>query len=104
MTIPCPSPQWPSGLLEAGPEQDPTILLRGMAEISDAAYELLAIRIDPTSMKADLRGNVQVHAYSKLHLTGLLDDLSAFTDISDRSLVHLSSGAYVMLVFPAADT
>ena len=101
MTIPCPTPQWPLGLLEVGPEQDPSIFLRSVAEIAGAAYELIAIRIDPITMAADLRDEVPIHVYRRLRIAGILDELCVFTDISDRSLVPLSTGAYVMLMFPA---
>jgi hypothetical protein len=103
MTIPCPTPQWPSGLLEVGPEQDPSILLRSVADIAGAAYEVLAIRIDPISMSADVRGAIKVSAYGGLDITRLLDELTAFTNISDRSLVRLQTGAYVMMLLPAAN-
>jgi hypothetical protein len=103
MTIPCPIPQWPLGLLEVGPEQDPSVFLRSVAEIAGAAYELIAIRIDPITMGADLRDDVPMHVYRKLRISGILDEVSVFTDISDRSLVPLPTGAYVMLMFPARD-
>jgi hypothetical protein len=104
MTILCPTPQWPSGLLEVGPEQDPSILLRSVAEIAGAAYEVIAIRVDPITMAADLRGDVPRNVYRNLRVDGMLDELSVFTDISDQSLVRLSTGAYVMLMFPAGNT
>ena len=92
MTIPCPTPQWPSCLPEVGPQQDPSIFLRSVADVGGAAYELIAIRIDPITMAADLRDEVPMRLYRKLRIAGILDELSVFTDISDRPLVPLSDG------------
>lgn len=103
MTIPCPTPQWPSGLLEVGPEQDRSILLRSMADIAGALYAVVAIRIDPIRMAADLRSDVPAHMYSSYRVQEILDELPLYTEITDRSLVSLSTGSYVMLMIPAGD-
>ena len=44
MTVACPSPEWPSGLLEQGPPQDPSILLRGEATIGSARFVVTAVQ------------------------------------------------------------
>ena len=55
MTIACPAPQWPEGLLEEGPPEDPTILLRGEAGIGGAHFTVTAVRVDPIPVRARLR-------------------------------------------------
>ncbi|HVC16227.1 MAG TPA: hypothetical protein VNE18_02895 [Rhodanobacter sp.] len=104
MTIPCPAPQWPSGLLEVGPEQDRSILLRSVAEIGDAAYAVIAIRMDRIRMEPDLRGDVPGHVYNNYQLHDMLDALLLYSEVSERSLVHLPTGAYVMLMIPATSS
>lgn len=101
MTIACPTLQWPSGLLEAGPEHDRTILLRSVAEIAGASYSVIAIRIDPIRMAADLRSDVPAHTYSSHQVQNMLDDLLEYTEITDQSLVRLSTGSYVLVMIPA---
>lgn len=101
MTIPCPTPQWPLGLLEVGPEQDRSILLRSDADIAGAAYAVMAIRINPIRMAVDVRADLPASIYSSYQLQRLLDDLSEHTEISEQSLVRLTSGAYVILMVPA---
>jgi hypothetical protein len=89
------------GLLEVGPQQDRSILSRSDADIAGAAYAVMAIRINPIRMAVDLRAEVPAHIYRSYQLQRLLDDLSEHTEITQRSLVRLSSGTYVMLMVPA---
>jgi hypothetical protein len=103
MTIACPTPQWPSGLLEVGPEQDRSVLLRSVATIAGAAYAVIAIRVDPISMSADLRCDLPWHAYNGYRLQEMLDEISVFAEITDRALVHLAGVPYVMLMMPAEE-
>ena len=100
MTIACPTPQWPAGLLKAGPAQDPSILLRSVAEIGGAAYTVIAIRINPITMQPDLRNDLPTRIYREHGLTETFEALSALAEISDRSLVQLATGAYAMLMVP----
>jgi hypothetical protein len=100
MTVAVPLPQWPSSLIEAGPDGDRTILLRGLADIGGAAYAVLAIRVDPISLRVDRLDVVASRVYADLQLDDMLDDISSYTEITDASLVRLDSGTYVMLMIP----
>lgn len=103
MTIPFPTPQWPSVLLEIGPAPDRAVLLRGTAEIAGALYQIIAIRIDPISLTADFRDNLPRHAYADCPVQDIMEDLAGHTEITDGSLIHLPTGGYVMLMIPAAE-
>jgi hypothetical protein len=103
MTIPFPTPQWPSVLLEIGPAPDRAILLRGTAEIAGALYEIIAIRMNPISLTADFRDDLPRRAYANCTVQNILEDLAGHTEITDGSLVRLPPGGYVMLMIPAAE-
>ena len=47
MGIRPPELRWPSELAEEGPPEDPTILLRGAAEIGAAPHRVVAVRLNP---------------------------------------------------------
>jgi hypothetical protein len=102
MTIKCPNPQWPTGLLAVGPKDDPTILLRSIADIDGAPYLVMAIRIDPIRLCADLRTDLPRRTYADCPVAEMLDDLGSYTEITNRSLVHLSTGAYVIVMMPGS--
>ncbi|HEX4368387.1 MAG TPA: hypothetical protein VH023_16230 [Rhodopila sp.] len=103
MTIPFPTPQWPSVLLEVGPEADRAILLRGTAEIAGALYDVIAIRMDPISMTADFRTDLPRQAYAGSAVQDILEDLAGHVEMTDAALVHLPPGGYVMLMIPAVE-
>ena len=103
MTIPFPTPQFPSVLLEVGPLADRAILLRGTAEIAGASYEIVAIRMDPISMTVDFRTDLPRQTYAGCAVQDILEDLAGHTEMTDAALVHLSAGDYVILMIPAAD-
>ena len=101
MTILCPTAQWPTSLQAAGPQQDPTILLRGPATVAGASYAVLAIRIDPVRMAPDLRDDVPASAYAQTELAEIMDALMSWTAITDEVLLPLDDGYYVFLMLPA---
>jgi len=87
-------------LLAVGPKDDPTILLRSIADIEGAAYVVMAIRIDPIRLCADLRDDLARRIYADCPVEEMLDDFGSYTEITDRALVHLSTGAYVIVMMP----
>lgn len=46
MTIQLPPCEWPAGLEERGPPEDPSILLTGTARLAGNEMQVVAIRID----------------------------------------------------------
>lgn len=104
MTIPFPTPQFPAALLEVGPQEDRTILLRGIAEIAGSFYDVVAIRIDPITMGADFRDDLSRSVYANHRVQDLLEDVGEHTEITDASLLHLSSGRYVLIMLPSTET
>jgi hypothetical protein len=103
MTIPFPTPQWPSALLEVGPAADRAILLRGTAEIAGARYDVIAIRMDPISMTVDFRADLPRQTYAGSPVRDILEDLAGHVEMTDAALVRLAPGDYVMLMIPAAE-
>lgn len=103
MTVLFPPPQFPSALLEVGPIEDPAILLRGEAVIAGVLHAVIAIRIDAISMSADFRGDLPRQAYANCRVQDMLEDLGAHTEITDDSLVHLTSGRYVVVMIPSSE-
>jgi len=103
MTVACPPLEWPANLLEAGPDEDRSILLRGMARIGDARCTVLAIRVDPISLRPDLRTAVAGRSYAGQQIKEMFDGLSSYTELTDNAVVRLQTGAYVMLVIPAGE-
>jgi len=103
MTVLCPTAQWPTSLREAGPQQDPAILLRGAASVAGAPYALLAIRIDPARMAPDLREDVPASAYAQTEVAEIMDALMSWTAITEQVLVPLDDGFYALLMLPAGE-
>jgi hypothetical protein len=100
MTVRCPPLEWPAGLLEAGPPEDRSIVLRGEAMIAEARFTVMAVRVDPIRLGPDFRPGVPSAAYAEYALSGLLDQLSELVEISEAPTLRLSTGAYVMWMLP----
>ena len=96
MSIPCPPLRWPSTLEEAGPPEDPTILLSATAQAAEAPFRITAIRVDPRlRFMPDYRPGVDPAAYPETleMLLALAGDLS---DTDHAVTIHLETGPYVM--------
>jgi hypothetical protein len=100
MAIKLPEPGWPAEMLEAGPPEDPTILLAAPVDIGATMHRLLAIRIDPDTLMVDFRESVGEDIYEPYDLDLMLDDLEFFDDIDAAGLVTLASGSYVIWMVP----
>jgi len=96
MTIAFPQPQWPAGLFEEGPSQDPSILLRGEAEIGGARFVVTAVRVNPIRFGPDFRPNQSRSVYAEYNLQGLLDPLWDLVEVSEASMLRLANGSYVL--------
>ena len=104
MTIACPRPEWPTGLLEEGPPQDPSILLRGEADIGGAKFVVTAVRVDPIRFGPDFRLNQSSSVYDGYDLSGLLDSLWNLVEVAEAPTVRLASGSYVLWMLPRGPT
>jgi hypothetical protein len=114
MPIPSPRCAWPATLDACGPQEDPSILLTGSAEIGDAPARIIAIRIGRMLRRVpDYRNDVPAEIYRTANLdAGLetflenVEDLSA--ELSDvlgdygPSVMHLDTGSYMMWILPLA--
>ena len=100
MTIPCQTPQWPTGLLEVGPPEDGSILLQGEVTIGSAQFSLTAMRVDPISLAPDFRSDRSLTIYANYGLSQLLDVISDLVEISDQSIIQLKTGRYIMWMLP----
>lgn len=104
MPVQLPVPDWPSELFEAGPPEDPFILLSGSATVGSAPYRILAIRINPTSLAIDYRINLGDDIYDTLQLEDMLEGLTLLDDIDRSVLILNEQGHYVIWMMPWHDT
>jgi hypothetical protein len=104
MPVPLPAPRWPTELVEDGPPEDPSILLSAPATIGQARHLVLAVRINPRTLAADYRADLNEDVYADSEVEELLDELTFLDDIDQSVLVPLSSGLYVIWMVPFADT
>jgi hypothetical protein len=101
MTVACPVPEWPRDLMNAGPSEDRSILLRGEATIGAARFVVTAVRVDPIQFGPDFRPDVHVDVYREYHLPTLLDVLSELMDIDNAATLQLETGSYLIWMLPA---
>jgi hypothetical protein len=90
-------------LLEDGPSEDRSILLRGHVTIGSARFMLTAMRVDPVRFGPDFRADKDLSIYADYQLPTLLDIVSELIDAAEPSTLHLASGQYVMWMLPASD-
>ena len=100
MPIRFPEPRWPVELLEEGPEEDPSILLGGVAEIGNAQYRISAVRVSPRPLQVDFRADLKKYVYADHELEVMLEELSFFGSIDRSVVVPLESGNYVIWMVP----
>jgi hypothetical protein len=104
MTVRLPAPQWPPELFEQGPPEDPSILLSAPAAIGSAPHRVLAIRINPRTLAADYRTNLDEEVYADSQIEDMLDELTFLDDIDQSVLVSMEGGSYVVWMMPYRDT
>jgi hypothetical protein len=104
MPVQLPAPEWPSELLEAGPPEDPLILLSGPARIGKAPYRVLAVRVNPNTLGVDYRYDLGEDVYADYQLEDTLDALTFLDDIDKSVLVPIEHGHYVIWMLPFGDT
>jgi hypothetical protein len=101
MSIPCPPIRWPSTLEDAGPPEDPTILLSATAQVAGTPFRLTAIRVDPRlRFMPDYQQDVDPAAYPE-SLEALLEDVGNLSDTDCVTTIRLETGPYVMWMAPA---
>lgn len=98
--VPCTAPQWPAGLLERGPPEDPSILLRGEAAIAGTRFVLTAVRVNPIWFGPDYRDDLDADVYAPYELPTLLDMVAELMSVSEASTVQLETGSYVLWMMP----
>jgi hypothetical protein len=104
MPVQLPAPEWPSELVEAGPPEDPFILLSGPARIGDAPYRVLAVRVSPNTLGIDYRYDLGEEVYADYQLDEMLDEFTFLDDIDKSVLVPIEHGHYVIWMLPSSDT
>jgi hypothetical protein len=101
MTVAFPLPEWPHDLLNEGPPEDRSILLRGEATIGATRFVVTALRVDPIRLGPDYRPDVAVGAYRDYHLSTIIDIVSELVGIDDASTVQLEGGQYLLWMLPS---
>ncbi len=104
MSIPCPPIQWPSGLEETGPPEDPTILLSGTALVGSMPFRITAIRVEPRlRFMPDYRQELE-GVYDRETLETLLEELGMIGETDHPHIIELAPGSYVMWMTSAGET
>jgi hypothetical protein len=103
MPVQLPAPAWPPQLLEAGPPEDPFILLSGPARIGEAPYRVLAVRINPNTLGIDYRYDLGEDVYADYQLEDMLDEFTFLDEINKSVLVPIEQGHYVIWMLPSGD-
>jgi hypothetical protein len=91
-------------LLEAGPPEDPFILLSGPARIGEVPYRILAVRVNPNTLAVDYRYDLEEDVYADYELEDTLEELTFLDDIDRSVLVTIEHGQYVVWMLPSGDT
>jgi hypothetical protein len=97
-------PEWPRELLEAGPPEDPFILLSGSTRIGAAPHKIVAIRIDPTTLAIDYRLNLGDDIYDAYLLEEMVEEMTFLEDIDQSVLVPNERGQYLIWMFPSRNS
>ncbi len=103
MPVRLPELNWPLELLEKGPEEDPSILLSGAAEIGTVPHRILALRVNPSHAQVDFRADLDEAVYADYQLEVMLDELNVFDNVDRSAVVPLESGDYVIWMVPSAE-
>ena len=93
MPVQLPAVAWPTELVEAGPSEDPTILLAAAVKIGSASHPVQAVRVISDIFAIDYRAELGEDGYGDYQLEEMLDELTFFDDIDKSVLVPLA-GAY----------
>jgi hypothetical protein len=101
MTVPLPTHEWPSELLEIGPEQDRSIMLRAPVVIGSARFMLTAVRVDPIRLGPDYRSDIPHHVYDDYELGPMLELVLELLDLTEPSILQLETGRYVIWMIPS---
>jgi hypothetical protein len=103
MTVPCPVPEWPESLEEAGPAEDRSILLQGRISIGRSKFSVTAVRVDPIRFGPDFRADRNLSIYADYELSDLLGVVAELVGEGEPSTVPLGTGLYVLWVLPGTE-
>lgn len=104
MPVKRPVPGWPEERLEAGPTEDPLILLSGQAHVGGAPYRVVAVRMNPVTLAVDYRYDVGEEVHADYQLENTLEELTFLDDIEKTVLVPPGQGQYGVWTLPSANT
>lgn len=103
MTVPCPVPEWPGSLEEAGPPEDRSILLQGRASIGRTGFSVTAVRVDPIRFGPDFRADRNLSIYAGYELSDLLGVVVELVGETELSTIQLETGRYVLWMLPGTE-
>jgi hypothetical protein len=103
MTVPCPVPEWPEALEEAGPAEDRSILLQARVSIGRTEFSVTAVRVDPIRFGPDFRADRSLSIYAGYELSDLLDMVAELVGEAVPSTVQLEMGRYVLWMLPGTE-
>jgi hypothetical protein len=103
MTVPCPVPEWPGSLEEAGPPEDRSILLQGQVSIGRTKFSVTAVRVDPIRFGPDFRADRSLSIYDGYELSRLLHTVAELVGEAEPSAVQLETGRYVLWMLPGTE-
>ena len=101
MPIRTPAIQWPAELREAGPEEDPTIMLVGHARIADVDFTVTALRMRDGMRLPDYRDSVPRRHYEAT-MGAKLGDIEDLVDSIAPSLLSMHAARYLLWMVPVA--
>jgi hypothetical protein len=103
MTVPCPVPEWPGSLEEAGPAEDRSILLQGRISIGRTKFSVTAVRVDPIRFGPDFRADRNLSVYDGYDLSDLLGAVAELVGAWEPSTIQLETGRYVLWILPGTE-
>ena len=101
MPIPLPAIEWPAELIEWGPDEDPTILLMGEAEIAGATFKVRALRMRTGMRMPDYLDDLSEAGY-ELEWGRMVEDVEYLVDFIEPQLVTISGTQYLLWMVPSA--
>jgi hypothetical protein len=101
MQIAAPTVEWPFELSDAGPPEDPAIMLLGDAKISGAHFKITALRMREGLRAPDYRKDVPKFLYEAA-LDSMADDIEDLIGSLRPELIVIGDAKYLLWMVPAA--
>ncbi|WP_284947781.1 hypothetical protein [Acidisoma cladoniae] len=102
MPVLMPQVHWPKELQEEGPNQDPSILLGGAAEIGGTSYRIHAMRINLDGLEPDFQADVEEAVYAEYRIDVIFEELIFLDDFDGSSTLSLDTGNYILWMNPVS--